>query len=148
MKAWLNHEYSESFIRSSSELSEKFGAQLSCEAEHCESEQVIETIIQLLVAWEREILACSLFRGSQWRVCLVSLDELRSLLRNAVDTEEVVSIDDLATAGGCCIDFSPEADGKTEVLLTAWGQHEEMVHAMARRVDGAVVFKQQVKNGL
>ena len=141
MKVWLNQRLAESLTNTMSAVRLEVGAKLCCEIGRLNPHLALEATTQLLDRWARGLLLCIVLRGSQWRTALVDADEVEALLRTAIETEEVVTFVDPVSLGGCSVDFTPQTAGTVEILLSAWGDHEDMATELDRRLAGSGTFR-------
>jgi hypothetical protein len=59
------------------------------------------------------------------------MPELEGVLKEATQSEEVVSFTDLTQPGGSSLDFTKENNGTVELLFTAWGTREDTARDLA-----------------
>jgi hypothetical protein len=142
MKVWISQKMADLIREWLHNIRSQIGPQLCCEKNGLNTDEAVTMVLNVIRDWGRELVLCFLFRGSQWRSCLVSLSVLQNILQKAVETEEVVSIIDIVSLGGCTVDFTPDNEGKTvELLLTAWGEHEESARVLAERLGEVNPFR-------
>lgn len=142
MKAWLNQKLADAIREWLHGIRTALGPQLCCEKSGLTAEEAPVLVADVVRSWERELVLCFLYRGSQWRGCIVTIDVLAGIMQRAIETEEVVLIVDMAEPGGCVVDFTPDQDGDTvELLLTAWGAREESANELARILGGVETFR-------
>ena len=103
MKAWLNQRLAQSLQETLAAVRLEAGRKLCCEVGGLNPESTVGHTAELLRRWRREILLGIVFEGSQWRTALVSADETESLLRAAVENEDVVT-------------FQGSMDGRTGIF--------------------------------
>ena len=152
MKIWLADEIGEAIRTCSARHRKLTGPELSCEADNLPRDEAKQALISSICEWQREILIgffrVASGRRERVRACFVNIAELAPIVDAAVASEEVVSILDPSEMGGCTFDFSPDEDpnpdASVELLVTAWGTHEEMIEPLAERLKG-VVFRQGQK---
>lgn len=52
------------------------GPQLCCEKSGLTAEEAAVLVADVVRSWERDLVLCFLYRGSEWRGCIVTVDGL------------------------------------------------------------------------
>lgn len=141
MKIWVDSRLEEAVRSQIIEERRRTGPQLCCEARGIDPARAVKLLIWTIRAWEREIVFGSFHVDGRSGSCLFDMLELETVLHEAVESEEVVAITDVATLGGCVIDFSADGERTVEVLVTAWGKHEGMARDLAEKLGNAQLFR-------
>jgi plasmid stability protein len=134
MKTWLHTAIEKAIVEQLRTFKDAVGPQLCCEVGGLDTGPAIDLLMTAFRSWQRDIVIGFFEVGNRTRGCMMEIDEVERILRNAVHTEEVVSVVDVTLIGGCAIDFTPEDGGTIELLVTAWGSHEGMAKEVAERI--------------
>ena len=149
MKIWLEAGIGEAVRQRSAQERKLAGPALSCEADHVAPDRAKELVLSAIRGLKEDVLIGFFSVGSGRRecvrACLLDMFEVARVIDAALVSEDVVTLRDPTVLGGCTFDFSPdEVQGEqatVELLVTAWGVHEEMVTRLAE-VLGEETFRQ------
>ena len=138
---WLNQKLGQAVRDTIAQYRAKLGPALCSEVDDRPKDRVIADVVELVGSWQRKVVFIITPHGSEWRVRIVEMEQLASILTEAVETEEVVSLVDPVGIGGCSVTFSPCDADSVEVLLIAWGDREPMASELDVRLDGGGTFR-------
>lgn len=149
MKLWLDDRIGEAIRKCTGDAAAAADPHLSCELRGLTPKQAKDFLLSVFREWDQEFVIgyfrVGKARRERVRACLFDLHELDGIIDDALCSEKVVSVVDIAAMGGCAFDLSPEEepnDAETiELLLTAWGAHEAAVTKLAAQL-GVSTFRQ------
>jgi len=141
MKLWLDNYIGNAIHAASVEHRSTIGPKLCCEVNEGDPDHIAARLADAIREWDSKLIVGFFRFGEVIRTCVFSMDDLMDVVLEAIETEEVISLMDLASVGGCVFDFSRDGDRTVEFLVSAWGSHESMSKDLSEQIPNSFLFR-------